>query len=357
MSIPKPRLVTLTAVLGAVTLLAAACARSPETGTGTTQAPTEVVLMTHDSFDISAEILDAFTEETGVAVRILRAGDAGLMLNQAILTKDNPLADVIFGIDNTFLSRALDEELFLSYESPGLASVPDELILDPQHRVTPIDFGDVCLNYDKSAFLDLPVPLLLEDLTDERYRGRLVVESPATSSPGLAFLLATIGRFPEGSEYEWRQYWADLTANDVLVTSGWEEAYYGEFSGGSGEGTRPLVVSYASSPPAEVFFSELTEAPTGVISDGCFRQIEFAGILQGTSAEGPGRQLIDFMLAPRFQEDIPLKMFVFPANREASLPEVFIEHTIIPEAPIVIDPKAIEANRERWIEEWARIVR
>lgn len=316
--------------------------------------------MTHDSFALSEEVLAAFETESGVSVRILTAGDAGQMLNQAILTKENPLADVLFGVDNTFLSRALDEDLFIAYASPGLEQVPDVFELDPQHRVTPIDYGDVCLNYDKAAFaaFGLDPPRSLEELAHPKYSGLLVVENPATSSPGLAFLLATVGRFGESGGYTWLDYWADLRGNYAFVTSGWEEAYYGSFSGGSGEGDRPIVVSYASSPPAEVYFSDPQpeEAPTGVVEDGCFRQIEFAGILRGTQAQGLAERLIDFMLSQPFQEDIPLNMFVFPVNQNSQLPEVFVRHTVIPSDPVTLSPDRIGANRDRWIEEWTAAV-
>jgi len=326
-------------------------------GTPTTAAGV-VRLLTHDSFLVSDEVLDQFTAETGIEVEILAAGDAGLVLNQAILTAGNPVADVLFGVDNTFLSRALDNEIFIPYESPGLASVPDDLQVDPEFRVTPIDFGDVCLNYDKEAFDGLVPPQTLLDLTAPAYKSMLVVENPATSSPGLAFLLATIATFPDDAEYTWHDYWADLRANDVDVTEGWETAYYGEFSGGSGTGDRPIVVSYASSPPAEVIYAEepLDEAPTGVVTDGCYRQIEFAGILRGASNPEAAALLIDFMLSEAFQEDIPLNMFVFPANRDAELPVEFLEYTTLPQSPLSIDPATIDANREAWLDEWTTIV-
>jgi thiamine transport system substrate-binding protein len=334
----------------ALALLAGACDSGPD----------ELVVMTHSSFVMSEASIEAFEEANGIDLVLLPSGDAGAMLNQAILTKDNPVADVIFGIDNTFLSRALEEELFSPYASPLLDVVPDDLELDPEHRVTPIDFGDVCLNFDRAAFLDagVPVPVTLRALTDPTYRGRLVVEDPATSSPGLAFLLATIATFGQEGPYTWQDYWRDLVENDVLAVAGWEEAYYNEFSG-AGDGDRPLVVSYASSPPAEVIFSEepLVQAPTGVIPAGCFRQIEFAGIVAGTDAESQAQALIDFWLTVDFQEEIPLSMFVFPANSEAELPQEFVDHTTIPDDPVTIDPAAIEANREEWIQTWTEIVR
>jgi thiamine transport system substrate-binding protein len=321
----------------------------------------EVVLVTHDSFAIPDDVLAAFEADSGVAVRVLRSGDAGATINQAILTKDNPIGDVLFGVDNTFLSRALDAGIFRAYKSPALESVPVELQLDDANRVTPIDVGNVCLNYDRAAFGEdqVAVPASLDQLTDPAYAGMLVVQDPTTSSPGLAFLLATIAAFGEEGDYTWQSYWRELVANDVLVTSGWEEAYNGSFSGGSGQGDRPLVVSYASSPPAEVIFSDPqpTEAPTGVITDGCFQQIEFAGILEGSAAGKAAEALIDFMLSATFQEAIPLNMFVYPANAEAELPPEFVEYTTLPEAPRTLDPAIIDANRERWLREWIELVR
>ncbi len=313
--------------------------------------PTEIVLMTHDSFAVSDGVLEAFTAETGITVRLLTAGDAGSLVNQAVLTKDNPTADVLFGIDNTFLSRALDAGLFVAYESPELAGVDPTLIVDPEHRVTPIDFGDVCLNYDKAAFETTPPPATLDDLLDPAYAGQLVVQNPATSSPGLAFLLATIAIYGEEG---WQRYWADLVANDVAIAPDWETAYFGNFTGGGGSG-QPIVVSYASSPPAAVIFAEepLGEAPTAVVTDGCFRQIEFAAILRDS---GSARELIDFMLSETFQADIPLNMFVFPARTGTPLPPEFVEHTTVPSDPKTLDPAVIEANRDRWIDEWTRLV-
>ena len=348
----RPVLQRIALAVAGFALLASAC--------GGGSRPDEIVLLTHDSFLMPDEVLAAFAEESGVNVRILRAGDAGVMVSQAILTKDNPLADVLFGIDNTFLSRALDKDIFLAYESPGLASVPDFLQLDRNHRVTPMDVGNVCLNYDKAAFgTALPAPTTLLDLTDPAYRGMLVVQDPATSSPGLAFLLATIAAFPESAVYTWRDFWADLRANDVLVTAGWEEAYYGSFSGGASTGDRPIVVSYASSPPFEVIFGDPrpVDAPTAVITDGCFRQIEFAGILDGTKAEKVARELIDFMLSPAFQNEIPLNMFVYPANADAELPAEFLEYTVVPTDQRSLDPADIAVRRNEWIQAWTAIMR
>lgn len=323
----------------------------------TAAAPTELVLMTHDSFALPDAVIAEFEDRHGATLRILRSGDAGSMVNQAILSREHPLADVLFGVDSTFLTRALEADIFLPYGSPELAAVPEAFQVDDRQRVTPIDHGEVCLNIDREAFAngDPPPPTTLEDLTLPEYRGMLVVQDPASSSVGLAFLLATIARFGEDG---WRDYWAGLRENDVLVTDGWEDAYYGRFSGGAGEGDRPIVVSYASSPAAEVAFAETptAEAPTSVVLDGCYRQVEFAGILQGTEQGELAGAFIDHLLSRAVQESIPLEMFVYPVRGDATLPDIFVEHAEVVEEPLELPMDEVEANRQRWIAEWTDTV-
>jgi thiamine transport system substrate-binding protein len=338
-------------ILLALALITAGCGGN---GDAAAERPDRLTVLTHSSFEIPDEVIAAFEDRWGIGLSFLDGGDAGLMVNQAILTKDNPIADVIYGVDNTFLSRALDAGIFAPYRPPALADVPDELELDPSYGAIPIDYGDVCINYDREVLPDATAGLVLEDLTGPGYAGRLVVQDPASSSPGLAFLLATIARFPDGSDYPWQRFWADLRANDVLVVSGWEEAYGTHFTRSGGD--RPLVVSYASSPPVEVLFGEYATAPTGVVTDGCFRQIEFAGVLAGTGHEEWAEKVIDWMLSAGFQEAVPLNMFVFPASTAAVLPEIFVAHTTLPADPLTVAPAAIDVNREAWIEEWTEIV-
>jgi thiamine transport system substrate-binding protein len=346
-------------------LLAAALAAATLAGCGdddgdVTTSPGAVTLrlLTHDSFAVSDDVFDRFTAETGITVELLQGGDAGTVVNQAILTQGNPQADVLFGVDSTFVSRALAADLFVPHAAEGLDAVDPAFVLDPEHRVTPIDYGDVCLNYDRAYFEDndLAVPGSLDDLLDPAYRDLLVVQNPATSSPGLAFLLATVEAFGEDG---WTDFWAGLRANGVEVTDGWEDAYYGAFSGGGGsEGRRPLVVSYASSPPAEVVFADppIEEAPTGVIDATCYRQVEAAGILRGTEHEAEAALLIDFLLSTPFQEDVPLSMFVFPVNPDAELPAVFVEHAATPAEVFELEPEVVDANREEWISTWTDVV-
>lgn len=327
------------------------------------QSAQPLQIIAHDSFLYTEEVMASFTTETDIEVEVLRLGDTGLLVNQSILNRDNPLGDVIYGVDNTFLGRALEADLFIPYEAPLLRDVDPAFQLDPAFRVTPIDYGDVCLNYDIGYFAQrrLSIPQSLADLADPAYRGLLAVQNPATSSPGLAFLAATVAVFGEEGDYTYLDFWTDLVANDVYISDDWTDAYYNQFSGSAGSlGARPLVVSYASSPPAEVFFAETQPetAPTAAIiaDDTCFRQIEFAGILRGTEREAEAQRFIDFLLSRAFQEDMPLNMFVFPVNRQAELPEVFTQFAVVPDAPVLMPPELLDEGRERWIEAWTDTV-
>ncbi|MBW8009767.1 MAG: thiamine ABC transporter substrate-binding protein [Chloroflexi bacterium] len=333
-------------------LVFAACASVP-----TTPAAQTLTVMTHDSFAVSDEVVDAFEAENDAIVQFILVGDAGTALTQAVLAAGNPLADVFYGVDNTFLSRALDAGIFEAYDSPLLANIPEQFKLDSQNRALPVDYGDVCLNYEVAYFDDryISPPGSLEDLLLPEFEGMLVVQNPVTSSPGLAFLLATIGHFGEDGYLD---YWQGLVDNDVLVVNDWETAYYTEFSRWGG--TRPIVVSYGSSPPFEIIFAEqpMQEPPTEVVvADGsCFRQIEFVGILEGTQNRELAEKWVDFMLSPTFQEDIPLQMFVFPINPDARLDETFVEFMAVPDQPAFVSPEDIASKRETWIEDWREIV-
>lgn len=334
-------------VLVVLSFLFAACAPA---------APATLTVMTHSSFAVSEDVIKTFETQNNVKVSFVQGGDAGETLNKAILAKDAPLADVLFGVDNTFLSRALSAGIFEPYAAPELEDVPDEFKLDASHQATPIDFGDVCINYDKKYFStnQLALPNSLESLTKPEYKNLLVVENPTTSSVGLAFLLATRAHFGE----DYLQYWQQLKENGVTVVDGWETAYYTNFSGSSGRGPQPLVVSYASSPAAEVIFAEtpLDDAPTASIldPDTCFRQIEFAGILKGTPNQELAEKFISFLLSAEFQNDMPLQMFVYPLNPKAVLPEAFVKYSQIPAQPAELTPEEISANRDNWLEAWTK---
>ena len=304
--------------------------------------PDELTLIVYDSFPTAGtplnEALAEFSADTGIAVRIAVGGDAGTMVTKAVLTAGNPEGDVMWGVDNTLLSAALNGAIF---DGEPIA----------------VDTGDVCVNYDIAWFAERGIepPQTFDDLIEPAYADLLVVQNPATSSPGLAFLLATIA-----ATDDWRQYWTALADNGVEVVDSWTTAYYDRFTGaagGAGGGDRPLVVSYATSPPAEVVFADppRDDAPTAVSTGTCFRQVEYAGVL-GTDSPEAARLLVEFLVSERFQRELPLTLFVNPVNPDVELPEVFRRFAAAPDTTWSVESDDIAANREQWQDEWADIV-
>jgi thiamine transport system substrate-binding protein len=353
----SPRLLIACAAIGV--LFGCSQGATSDTSSRVTTAEQEAVTLTllaHDSFTPTEGIFDDFTALTGITVRVVRGGDAGALVTKAVVTSGNPEGDVLWGVDNTLLSRALEADVFSPYVTVHRDDIDaDAVALSPEGHVTPVDSGDVCINYDKQWFEERRItpPLTLQALTSSTYRNLLVVSSPLTSSPGLAFMLATVAEFGD----EWSQWWATMRENGVLVVDSWNDAYYGHFTASS-DGDRPIVVSYATSPPAEVIFADPrpSEAPTAVAALTCFRQYEFVGILRGTEYESAARQLVDFLVSRRFQEDLPLTQFVWPINRTANVPQEFLDYSLRPENPLSIDPTTIARRRAEWLDTFTEVV-
>ncbi|WP_435215252.1 thiamine ABC transporter substrate-binding protein [Streptomyces sp. bgisy034] len=346
--------------LGLVTL--SACGSSDSGSDSAEAGGKTVTLVSHNSWAVSKGVLAAFEKQSGYQVKVLEDGDAGQAVNKAILTKDNPQGDVFFGVDNTLLSRALDNDLFQSYEAKGSDLILPEFRVDQdKHRVTPVDTGDICVNYDKAYFSEhkLAPPTSYDDLIKPAYKNLLVTENASTSSPGLGFLLGTAAKYGDEG---WQDYWKKLKANGVKVVDGWEQAYNEEFSGSAGgkkaKADRPLVVSYASSPPAEVIYADPkpTSAPTGVAAGTCFRQVEYAGLLNNAENTEGGKALLDFLLTKTFQDDMPLNMFVYPVREDAQVPEEFTKYGPQAENPETLDPARIADNRDDWVKSWTSLV-
>jgi thiamine transport system substrate-binding protein len=361
---------SLTPILTALTAAAliAGCAGQPAAPAPTAAATSQptplpavetLTVMTHDSFSASAPVIAAFEQANHAKISSIKSGDAGAALNKAILSKDAPLADVFYGVDNTFLSRATQGGIYVPYNSAALSTIPAQFKLDPTNNALPVDYADVCLNYDKAYFSskNIPAPQTLEDLTKPEYKGLIVMENPATSSPGLSFLLASVAHF--GADH-YLDYWKQLRANGLVVVNDWETAYYTNFSGSSGKGAQPVVVSYGSDPAAEVInaATPVTESPVAVLTgpDTCFQQVEFVGILKGTQKLALAQKFVDFILSVPFQEDMPLQMYVYPVNPAAKLPEVFQKYAFIPAKPAILSPDVIAQNRDAWIQAWTTAV-
>jgi thiamine transport system substrate-binding protein len=362
--------VSLSVTLSVVSVLGfAACSTSTPKPTATptvlpsepaaTPAPASnrnVTLLAYDSFVVTDAKFASFTKKTGIKVRVVAAGDTGEMVNKAILTKATPVADVLWGVDTTFLDRSLNENLF----TPVAISTTD---LDPAltslvagKPVVPVDFGDVCVNYDKAALAQrgVAIPTKFDDLTKPEYKGMLVVQNPATSSVGLSFLLASIA-----GTADWKATWQRLKDNEVLIANGWTEAYETHFTAGGNNGDRPMVVSYGTSPVAAVLYGpnpKATESPTGIVESTCFRSVEFAGVLSGTKKRSEATELLEYLVSPEFQTDIQLNMFVYPANTKATPAREFTSYGVLPSKPLSLDPSTIATKRDGWIDEWSTLM-
>ncbi|GAA1167260.1 thiamine ABC transporter substrate-binding protein [Ornithinimicrobium humiphilum] len=316
--------------------------------------PGTVVLVTHDSFNLPDELVAQFEAESGYDLQIQQSGDAGELTNQLVLTAGNPVADAVFGIDTTFASRAVSEGVLASYTSDGLPeSAEEHLVEGAWDRLTPVDYGDVCVNVDNVWFANngIAPPTSLFDLTKPEYKDLFVTPGATTSSPGMAFLLATIGEFGPG---EWQGYWEDLMANGAKVTSGWTDAYTVDFTAGGGDGDRPIVLSYASSPPFTIP-EGYWQPTTSALLDTCFRQVEYAGVLEGAANPAGAEAVVDWLVSPEVQAAIPDNMFMYPVDDQVVLPELWAQWAPLAEQPISVPPRQIEAERENWLREWADI--
>ncbi len=345
--------IATTAALAAAVVGTAVAATSLAGCASPSSAPAAVTVVTHDSFAVPDDVLAAFEASSGLTVTFVEPGDAGTLVNQLILTKDAPLGDVVYGIDNSFASRAIDEGIFSDYASAAPAAADSVAYAIPgSHALTPIDYSDVCINVDHRYFSSrgLPEPVTLDDLAKPAYKGLLSVTNPATSSPGLAFLLATVAAYGDA----WPDYWARLRANDLRVTASWTDAYYSDFSGPSSGGAYPLVLSYASSPPYEV--GDDGVAPTGALLDTCFRQVEYAGVLKGAKNPDAAKKVIDWMLSDAFQAALPENMYVYPVSSSVTVPPAWATNAPLSPHPYTLDPATIAANRDEYIRTWTSVV-
>lgn len=351
------RVVRACAPLLALALTATACstvgndAAEDDQESGTT--PAEVVLVTHESFALPKKLLRQFEEESGFRLDIRATGDAGVLTNKLVLTADNPIGDVAFGVDNTFASRALGEDVFAPYDAT-LPEGAEQYLLpgDDEQALTPIDNASVCVNVDDTWFADqdLAPPTTLDDLVDPAYRDLFVTPGAATSSPGMAFLLATIGAYGEDG---WQDWWAELMDNGAKLTSGWSDAYQVDFTQGGGGGDRPIVLSYDSSPAFTV--TDDGTSTTSALLDTCFRQVEYAGVLEGAANPDGAEAVVDFLLSPEVQAALPTSMYVFPVDGGVELPAEWAEFATQPTDPLTVDPAAIDENRDVWLREWSDV--
>jgi len=330
----------------------AATALATATLSPLTHAATELRVMVHSSFALPKPMLAQFEAQNGIKLAIIKGGDAGEMLNKLILTRAKPVADLVYGIDNTLASKALAAGV-LEAALPQAAGAVDAQLGE---ALAAVDYGFVTLNYDKAAVAKTgtPLPQTLQELTLPAYKGWLVVPNPATSSPGHAFLLATVAGMGEEKAFAW---WAQMRANGLKVVKGWSEAYYTEFT--RNQGSHPLVVSYATSPAAEVFYAKdkLTESPTASLNltGGVFRQVEGVALIKGTAQKTAALKFVDFMRSAPVQQALQTEMWMYPAVAKTPLASV-MTHAAEPKAFESLPPQVIADQGAKWVARWTQVV-
>lgn len=341
----KQQKIAATAVAALVLGGLVACSGSGDSDGASGGQQDSVTVLVHDSFNVPQDLIDQFEEETGYSLTTTAPGDSGVVINQLILAKDNPTADAVYGVESFSVQKAVDAGVFAPYTSDALPASGADYTLDG--AVTPVDTGDVCVNVDRAWFEDNGVaePESFEDLAEPEYSKLLVVQDPAASSPGLAFLVGTVEALGEDSYLD---YWQRLLDGGTKVASGWSDAYYSDFSGAEGNGDYPLVVSYASS-PAE------SEGTTGSLDNTCVRQVEYAGVVEGAANPEGAQAFVDFMLSDEVQASIPENMYMYPINDEIELPAEWAEYAAAPDDPIVADPAAAAEGRDTWIKDWTAV--
>lgn len=322
----------------------AGCSVADQAPDANDDAEASVTIMTHDSFNVPEELVTAFEEETGYSVTTTSPGDAGAVLNQLILQKDNPTVDGVYGIDNYSAETLLAEDMLTPHDADLGSADQFTVASDTEGHLAPIDHGQVCVNMDNEWFEaeGLAPPETLDDLTDPAYEGLFVTTDPTTSSPGLAFLVATIA-----ATDDWQTYWHDLLDNGAKVAGGWSDAYYSDFTS-AGDGDYPLVLSYSSSPSAE-------EGRTSSILGTCTQQVEYAGVLADAANPDGAKAFIEFLLGSDFQETLPTEMFMYPVLEEVELPEEWSQYAELAEDPIAVDEAEVAENRDAWLDDWTAL--
>ncbi|MDO5672089.1 MAG: thiamine ABC transporter substrate-binding protein [Actinomycetaceae bacterium] len=345
-------LIALSLLFG-LTACGSATAKNDGTAGASSNGSTTLNVLVHSSFALDEAHIAAFEKENNLKVKLNALDNGGAMTSQLILTKDAPLGDVAFGVDNINAYRALKEGVFATPDT-DIPGVDEQYLIDGNRDLTPVDIGDVCINIDKQWFLEKnqPSPTSLDDLIKPEYRDLTVAMSPVTSTPGIAFFFATVSKFGQDG---WKDYWTKLKDNGLKITDGWTEAYNVDYSAGEGEGPRPIMVSYASSPTAAINEAG-TDTRTTALLDTCFRQIEYAGILKNAKNPEGAAKFLEFLMSPKVQETIPDQMYMYPAALDAKISEELSKFGPLSPAPLQVSPKDISDNKDTWLREWSDLV-
>lgn len=306
----------------------------------------DLVVYTYDSFasTIAVKTIPIFEKMYDVKVKVLSFGDAGSVLSRIILEKESPRADVIVGLDQALLKKAVDAGVLEKYQSPKLSNIVLESLKDPSDFGTPYDYGAIAIVYNTES-IDKP-PTSFEELLNARWKRSLVVEDPRTSSTGLAFLLWTIGVY---GEENFLNYWSRLKDSILTVTPGWDEAFnlleLGEAD---------MMVSYATDGAYSYHEYGVLKYMPIAMQEGAFVQVEYASIVKGAANRDLAEKFIDFLLSEGFQREVPLNQWMYPVV-EVEMPEAF-EYALKIDKTVSIDYEIVSEKLDSWLDSWAELM-
>jgi len=316
----------------------------------------KLVVYTYSSFaswGAAPFIEEAFEKKHDVDVQFVATGDARMMLTKLLTEREagRPGADVFVGVGSVDLSMARGEDLFVPLtgeDIPNLASVREDLLIDPTNSLIPYEHSYVTLVYDSQVLAVEDVPLTFEQLLDPKYKKMLILEDPRTSSVGLAFLLWTIHQYGDPGYLD---YWRKLLPNVLTITQGWSAAYDLFLAREA-----PIVVSFSTDTAYSVIEEGSARYKVMLLNSQGYRSIYLMGIVKGTKQQGLCKELLDFVLSPEVQERISTTEWMFPANRKTLLPVLFYQNAVFPPDPVMVPSERIGENLDRWLLEWAGII-
>lgn len=322
-------------------------------------------ILTYDIAAFSDDMLTNFTEQTGFAVELVYTDDAGGILEIMLQTQGSPQVDLAVGLDNTYLQTALDFCL-LTVNNVDTSNVdPNVMALYDGPKAVPFDQGHVCLNYDESVVdgENLTEPQTLWNLTESQWTDKTVFPSPLTSSPGRAFMVATIDYFendldPNTTAFDW---WKAMADNGATFTSGWTEAYEIHYSGGYGAwvdghlGDAAMTVSYCHSPGVEAYYGgNWTSSTSLVLPRATFHQVEYGGLVNGGGNQEAANAFLTFLLSEDINRNMPENNLMQSVLNNATWPEEegYRYHTDLPTLNANITTERIGQEMDDWLMAW-----
>ena len=339
---------------------------------GNEEQDNELVIITYDVLALTDDMIQQFENESGLSVTLVKLDDAGSILDYLIQNEGTENIDLAIGLDNTYLQTAINRGVLTEHQANILSASSSQntpiseaaLLPYSGSLAVPFDMGYVCLNYDTSIVdgENMTVPTNLWNLTEEEWRGKVAIPSPISSSPGRAFMLATLDYFSysEDSSDSFKQWWSAMEENDVIVTSGWTEAYETHYTGGYGEwtegyiGDAHITVSYCHSPGVESWYNEnWTKSASLDLPQSSFFQVEYATAVTGGNVEAAS-EFIDYLLSEQVNSQMPEQNLMYSVLEGEDLPTAngYRYHSTVPSEPAEISMQEIAENMESWLQQW-----